>query len=155
MLPIWITEAQTKLGLHILLLLPSNQMAFLLGLTPRPRGTQSHCLVSASLSMNWFVPLTLDFVLINLSKLKDNYFTTLWWFLPYINMNQPWVYMCPLFQTPFPPRSPSHPSGLSQCPCFECPASSIELALVICFTLGNIHVSKLFSHIIPPFPSPT
>jgi len=25
--------------------------------------------------------------------LEDNYFT-LWWFLPYISMNQPWVYMC-------------------------------------------------------------
>ena len=24
-----------------------------------------------------------------------NYFTILWWFLPYIDMNQPWVYMCP------------------------------------------------------------
>ena len=23
-----------------------------------------------------------------------NYFTILWWFLPYIHMNQPWVYMC-------------------------------------------------------------
>ena len=21
--------------------------------------------------------------------------TILWWFLPYIDMNQPWVYMCP------------------------------------------------------------
>ena len=36
---------------------------------------------------------------------------------------------------------------------FECPASCIELALVIYFTYGNIHVSMLFSqnHPILPF----
>ena len=38
---------------------------------------------------------------------------------------------------------------------FESPASCIELALVIYFTYGNIHVSVLFSQIIPPSPSPT
>ena len=27
--------------------------------------------------------------------MKANYFTILWWVLPYIDMNQPWVYMCP------------------------------------------------------------
>ena len=32
--------------------------------------------------------------------------------------------------------------------------SCIPPGLVICFTLGNIHVSKLFSQIIPPSPSP-
>ena len=53
--------------------------------------------------------------------------------------------------TPLPPHSPSHPSGFSQCTGFEC----IELALVIYFTYGNVHVSMLFSHIIPPSPSPT
>ena len=29
-------------------------------------------------------------------QLKNNCFTELCWFLPNINMNQPWVYMCPL-----------------------------------------------------------
>ena len=29
-------------------------------------------------------------------QLKNNWFTELCWFLPNINMNQPWVYICPL-----------------------------------------------------------
>ena len=45
--------------------------------------------------------------------------------------------------------------GLSQCTGFECPASCIELGLVIYFIYGNIHVSMLFSQIIPLSPSPT
>ena len=32
--------------------------------------------------------------------------------------------------------------------------SCIQPGLVICFTLDNIHVSVLFSQIIPPLPSP-
>ena len=47
--------------------------------------------------------------------MEAKYFTILWWFLPYIHMNQPWVYMCSPFWTPVPPPSPSHPSGSSQC----------------------------------------
>ena len=35
--------------------------------------------------------------------MKDNCFTILCWFLPYINMNQPWIYICPL-----PLEPPSH-----------------------------------------------
>ena len=56
---------------------------------------------------------------------------------------------------PLPPPSPSHPTGLSQGAGFEHPVSCIALGLVICFTYGNIHVSVLFSQIIPPSPSPT
>ena len=34
--------------------------------------------------------------------LEDNYFTILWWILPYINMNQPRVHMCPpILNSPF------------------------------------------------------
>ena len=87
--------------------------------------------------------------------MEANYFTILWWFLPYTDMNQPQVYTCSPYQTPLPPPSPSDPSGLSQCTSFECPVQCIKLGLVIYFTHGNIHVSILFSQIIPPLPSPT
>ena len=48
-------------------------------------------------------------------------------FLPYIDMNKPWVYMLPPSRTPLPPPSPSHPSGLSQCTSFECPFHTSNL----------------------------
>ena len=54
-----------------------------------------------------------------------------------------------------PPASLPHPSGLLQSTSFECPASCIELALVIYLTYGNIHTSVLVSHIVSPSPSPT
>ena len=69
-------------------------------------------------------------------------------------MNQPQMYMCPPSLTSLPSPFPSHPSGLSQCTSFECPASCIKLGLVNYFTYGNIHVSMLFSQIIPSSPSP-
>ena len=86
--------------------------------------------------------------------MEANYFTILWWFLPYIDIYQPWLYMCLPSQLPLPPSSPSHPSGLS-CTGFECPVSCIKLGLAIYFTYGDIHVSMLFSQIIPPSPSST
>ena len=48
------------------------------------------------------------FKLIYLFWLETNYFTILWWFLPYIDMHQPQVYMCPPSWTPLSPPSPSH-----------------------------------------------
>ena len=39
--------------------------------------------------------------------MEANYFTILWWSLPYIDMNQPWVYMCSPSWSPLP--SPPHP----------------------------------------------
>ena len=87
--------------------------------------------------------------------MEANYFTILCWFLPYIDMNQPWVYMCAPSRTPIPPPSPSHPSGSSQCTSPEHSISCIEPGLAIYFTYGNTHVSMLFSQIIPPLPSPT
>ena len=72
-------------------------------------------------------------------------------------MNRPWVHIYPTIS--HHPEAPSHlsphPSPLG-CPRgIEYTASCIKLALVICFTYGNIHVSMLFSQIIPPLPSPT
>ena len=75
--------------------------------------------------------------------------------LPYIDMIQPWVYMCSPSWTPLPPSSPSHPSGSSQCTSPEHPVSCIKLGLAIRFTYDILHVSMPFSQILPPSPSPT
>ena len=45
---------------------------------------------------------------------------------PYIDMNPPRVYMCSPSWTPFPPPSPYHPSGSSQCTSPKHPVSCIE-----------------------------
>ena len=50
---------------------------------------------------------------------------------------------------------PIAPSGSSQCTSPEHPVSCIEPGLAIYFTYDNIHISMLFSQIIPPSPSPT
>ena len=63
--------------------------------------------------------------------------------------------MCSPSWLSFPPPSLSHPSGSSQSTSPEHPVSCIEPGLVIYFTYDNIHVSILFSQIIPPSPSPT
>ena len=57
--------------------------------------------------------------------------------LRYTCIPWPWT----LLAAPSPPR----PSGLPQSTSFGCPASCIELALVICFRCGKVHVSMLFS----------
>ena len=76
--------------------------------------------------------------------------------LPYIDMNQPWVvHVFPILNILFPPPSPSHPSGSSQCNSPEDSVSCIEPGPVIYFAYDNIHVSMLFSQIILPLPSPT
>ena len=66
------------------------------------------------------------------------------------------VHVSPILNPP--PTSlpiPSHPSGSSQCTSSEHPVSGIKPGLAICFTYDNIHVSMLFSQIIPPSPCPT
>ena len=49
--------------------------------------------------------------------------------LPYIDMNQPWVYMCSPSWNPLLPPSPSHPSGSSQCTSPKHPVSALNIAL--------------------------
>ena len=64
------------------------------------------------------------------------------------------VHVFPILN-PHSPSSPSHPSGSSQCTSPEHPVSCIEPELPTCFTYDNVHVSVLFSPIIPVSPSPT
>ena len=87
--------------------------------------------------------------------MEANYIAILWWFFAYTDMNKPQVSMFPPSHTPF--HLPPHPIPLG-CPSFGCPTSCIERGLISVyyhFTYGSIHVSMLFSQIIPPLPSPT
>ena len=87
--------------------------------------------------------------------METNYFTIFLWFLPYIDLNQSWVYISFSFWTHLPLPSVSPPSEFSQCTGFECPVSWIKVGLVIFFTYGNIHVSVLVSQIISFWAFPT
>ena len=79
------------------------------------------------------------------------YSTILYWFCHKLA----WIcHGCTYVPHPEPP-SPSHPSGSSQCTSPEHPVSCIEPELAICFTCDNLHVSVLFSHMIPLLPSLT
>ena len=55
------------------------------------------------------------FFFIYFYQLETNYFTVLQWFLSYIDMNQPWIYMYSPSRSPLPPPSPPSSSGSSQC----------------------------------------
>ena len=90
-----------------------------------------------------------------LEEEKLIFFSFTYIFILFYLVYQPWVYMCSPSWTPFPPPFPSHPSGSSQCTSPEHPVSCIKPGLAIYFTYDNIHVSMLFSQIIPPSPSPT
>ena len=70
----------------------------------------------------------------------------LWWLLPYINMNQPQLYMCPLHPEPPPTSLPTLPSGLSQSTNFGCPTPCPEPALNQCFSNSPVAV-QLPSHV--------
>ena len=74
--------------------------------------------------------------------------------LPYIDMNQPRVYMSSQSWTPLPPPTSYLLSGSSPCTSPKHPVSCIKHTLVICFLHDSIHVSVPFSQIIPPSPSP-
>ena len=59
-------------------------------------------------------------------------------FFSYMDMNQPWVHMCSPIQNPALTFLSPPSLGLSQSTSSECPASCIQLALVISFIYGNI-----------------
>ena len=61
--------------------------------------------------------------------------------------------MCSPSWTPFPPPTPYHPTGSSQCTSPKLPVSSIQPGLVIRFLYDIIHVLMSFSQIIPHPPS--
>ena len=75
--------------------------------------------------------------------MKDNCFTISCWFLPYISMNQPYVYICPL-----PLEPPSHVSPLWVVTehWFELPESHSKFPLAFHFTYGSAYVFILLSH---------
>ena len=82
-----------------------------------------------------------------------NWFTILWWFChtsTWIGHKYTWV---PSILNA-PPPSLLTPSLWVVTEGFGYSASFIKLGLGIYFTYGNIHVSMLFSQIIPPSPSP-
>ena len=101
-----------------------------------------------------FFWVRLFFFLINLFDLEANYSTILWWFCHTLTWISHGCTGVPILN-PLPPLSPPYPSGSSQYTSPEHPVSCIKPGLLIYFTYGNIHVSKLFSQIIPPSPSPT
>ena len=62
-------------------------------------------------------------------------------------MNQPQVHIYPLIVNPLALPSPRCLSGLShKTTSFECPASCVELALIICFTYGNTRFNAILSN---------
>ena len=61
----------------------------------------------------WYLFIYLFFIYFY--QLEANYFTILQWFLSYIDMNQPWIYMQSPSRSPLPPPSPPDSSGSSQC----------------------------------------
>ena len=81
--------------------------------------------------------------------MEANYFTTLWWFLPYIDMNQPRVYMCPPSQIPshfpahpIPQDNPSAPalSALSHASNLDWQSiSHMVIYMFQCFSLKSSH----------------
>ena len=75
--------------------------------------------------------------------------------LPYIDMNQPRVYMSSQSWAPLRPLTPYHLSGSSACTSPKHPVSCIEHRLAIHSLHDSIHVSMPFSQIIPPSPSPS
>ena len=77
----------------------------------------------------------------------------LWWFLPYINMNQPLVYVCPFPLEPLSKLVP-HPTplGCHRAPDLGSLRHTANFHWLSNFTYGNMYVSILLSQFIPPSP---
>ena len=69
--------------------------------------------------------------------MKDNCFTMLCWFLPYINMNQLYICIC-IYVYMTLPATPSHPSRLSQSPHLSSVESHSKVPLAVLFTYGSV-----------------
>ena len=78
-------------------------------------------------SFSHLVHAVFFFFFIYFYQLEASYFTLLQWFLPYIDMNQPWIYMRSPSRSPLPPSSLPHPSGSSQCTSPEHPSHASNL----------------------------
>ena len=78
-----------------------------------------------------------------LFQLKDNCFTTLYWFLPYIDMNQPQVDICPLPLEP--PSHPIPPLQIITVLWFEFPESYTKFPLAIYSSYGSVCVFPCYS----------
>ena len=76
--------------------------------------------------------------------MEANYFTILWWFLPYINMNQPRVHMCPAVLNPPPASLPTVSIPLG---CPRAPALSARLHA------SNLHWPSIVHMVIYMFTS--
>ena len=81
--------------------------------------------------------------------LEANYFTILQWFLSYIDMNQPWIYMYSPSQSLLPPPSPPDPCGSSQCTGSEhlSHASNLGWPFIFIYLFGR--VTELYGFIWP------
>ena len=64
--------------------------------------------------INFFMFMS-SFYFIYFYQLEANYFIVLQWFLSYIDMNRPWIYMYSPSRFPLPPPSLPDASGSSQC----------------------------------------
>ena len=96
----------------------------------------------------FYVLINFNWIIITLQYCDDFCHTSTW-------ISHRYTCVPPSYWSPFPLSSSLYPSGLSQSTDFRYPASWINLALAICFTYSNVHVSMLFLQIIPPSPSPT
>jgi len=75
------------------------------------------------------------------------------WFLPYINVNQPELYMCPLSREPpshFPPLPT--PRGCLRAPALSSLCYTANSHWLSDFTHGDVYVSMLLSQFVPPSP---